>query len=99
MASIRWCAALLCLVLAGCADDGDKCFDMVKGDLKDSQTATVVEWRSIPQPFMHLTQVTIRATNSYGAYGRVYGLCYVNSYRVTQDKNDVGLAGDWTTVK
>lgn len=50
---------------------GDICFEKVRGDLKDPETATLVSYTD----YMTGTLVVIRAANSYGAFARIYGAC------------------------
>lgn len=89
-------ALLLCFAVAGCSNDGDKCFATARAGLKDPESASLVDWRNVPEANGNMTVVTMRAANSFNAFGHVYGLCYGKQYRITHDESDIGLAGTWS---
>lgn len=76
---------LLCLlVLVGCSNEGDACFAKARQEVKDPQSATLTSWKYY-DPW-HVTQIEMRASNSFGAFGKVYATCHRNgSVQVTDN--------------
>ena len=95
-------ALLACLVLAGCSNEGDRCFAMARQGVKDPEGAQLVSWVKEPQAnnvSVEITKVTMRATNSYGAYGQVFGVCRGAGYKLTKDAADTSMDGAWVFPK
>jgi hypothetical protein len=84
-------AALLCLALAGCGK-GDDCFNRVKSDLKDPESARVIDVDDVGD----IVKITIRAANGFGAYSHVYGFCKVNSHKVSSESSGWADSTGWT---
>ena len=70
----------------------------MKSELKDPESATLVSYvkRTGSTGDANIVVTTIRASNSFGAFGHVYGTCTPYAHKVTSDADAYLNADGWT---